>query len=369
MTFRAMLVRLGAVLGPRLRPFGPAVAATPAREMARAAVGVALALGLVAGFLLPPQVGVNHGFYLVGPLAASSVLLFVLPNSPLAQPWSALVGNTVSAVVAVAVLRVVHQPVLGVALCVSGALLAMMLLRALHPPGGAVAMIAALFPEATHELGFRFALTPIGVGTAALILLAIVYARATGRVYPMRQAQAPNAFGTKDRPAPQRLGLGAEDLAVILRDYRQSANLGPADLGRLIAAAEHQAAGRRLAAVTCADIMARDLVTVGPEATVAEVARIFRQHRFTSVPVVDRGRLLGMIFQIHLIGMGGAIPVHEIMERALPNVSPAEPVGALLPILSQGRIDAIPVVEADRLVGIVTRTDLVAAMAQRLGTG
>ncbi len=350
------------------RALGPAIPAIPPREAVRASAGVALALGLLAAFVLPPHIDLAHGFYLVGPLAASAALLFAMPNSPLAQPWSVLVGNVASALAAVAVLHLVPGPVLGLALAVGAAILAMMGLRALHPPGAAVAMTAALNPDATRELGYHFALAPVGLGTAALVLLAFLYARLTGRVYPMRQPHGPNRFGTRDRPAPQRLGLGAEELEAILRANRQQANLGPEDLSRLIAAAEQQAAGQRLGAIRCADLMARDLVTVAPETPVAEVAQIFRQHRFTSVPVTEGARMVGLIFQIHLIGAPPGAEAADVMEREVPRVEPETSAGALLPILGEGRMDAIPVVEEDRLVGIVTRTDLVAALAARLGS-
>ena len=48
---------------------------------------------------------------------------------------------------------------------------------------------------------------------------------------------------TADHPAPERLGLAREELEEILRNYRQSLNLGVEDLARLIGAAEMQAAG------------------------------------------------------------------------------------------------------------------------------
>ena len=52
------------------------------------------------------------------------------------------------------------------------------LARAVHPPAGAVAMTAALSPEAAHALGFGFALAPVGLGTVLLVMMAAAYARA-----------------------------------------------------------------------------------------------------------------------------------------------------------------------------------------------
>mgnify|MGYP005753500025 FL=1 len=84
-----------------LKSLGPAVARVPAREALRAGLGALIGLGLSGLFLLSPAVDLDLGLYLVAPFGASSVLLFAVPNSPLAQPWSAIVGNTVAALVGV----------------------------------------------------------------------------------------------------------------------------------------------------------------------------------------------------------------------------------------------------------------------------
>lgn len=163
-----------------------------------------------------------------------------------------------------------------------------MLCRAVHPPAGAVAMTAALSPDATAHLGFWFAIAPIGVGTVALVVLATVYARLTGRHYPFRQFDDPSRHGTGDRNPTERLGLSEEQLTEILERYSQSFNLGVEDLARLIGAAEMQAAAHHSVPVTAQDIMSRDLATIRPETSLSEVADIFRRHRFTSLPVVER---------------------------------------------------------------------------------
>lgn len=372
---------------------GPAMARARVREILRAALGAVLALGLCALFPLSPGPDLTSGLYVVAPLGATAVLLFAVPNSPLAQPWSALIGNSVSALAAVLVLRVVSDPLLSLALATGLAILAMSLARALHPPGGAVAMTAALNPEAIHVLGFKFVLAPIAAGTLTLILLAIAFNRATGRVYPLRQIAALGPHGTKDPAPEERIGLDAGDLAEILAQYRQSANLGAEDLARLIAAAERLAAAHRMGATACGDIMSRDLVTVPPDAALARVAELFRRHAFTALPVVDAdGRFLGVIFQIHLIqraredslrlsrGFLAAMvrmidPARlkppcaaDIMQVAVPRVLADTPVGDLLPLLADSGLDAVPVLRGARIIGIVTRSDLVASLARAAST-
>lgn len=365
-----------------LRGLGPAMAGPKLVDVARAAAGAGLGL-LLVGLAMH---GLGLG-WLIAPFGASAVLIYAVPNSPLAQPWSVVVGNTVSALVALAVLATLPHADWAVPLSVALAILAMLSARALHPPGGAVALLIAL----GNAGGGGNVLAAVAAGSALLAAFGILWNRVLGRSYPFRQPVQPGAHGTLD-PAPQvRIGLDPAELAEILEANRQSANLGVADLARLVGAAEQAAAARRMEGFTCADIMSRDLVTVGPEAPLGEVAEHFRKRGFTSLPVVAKdGRLLGVIFQLDLIRRAreDAFRLHrsllaalvrliddhrskaplaqDIMQTAVQRVTPLTPVGALLPMLADGGTEAVPVVVGPKIVGIVTRTDLVSALAQRL---
>ncbi len=372
-----------------LGSFGPAVAQVHLKDAFRAGLGAFVGIGLTGLFLLSPRIELDWGLYLVAPFGATSVLLFAVPNSPLAQPWSAIVGNMVAALVAVAVCMLVDEPLLRVALSVGMAICVTMMLRALHPPAGAVAMTAALSPGVTDALGFWFAIVPIGLGTLALVLVAMVYARLTGRRYPFRHFEESAGRGTGAVSPSERIGLSEAELSEILDRYRHSFNLGVEDLARLIGAAEMQAASHETGPMTASQIMSRELVLVSPETDLVQVADLFRRHKFTSLPVVGPdNRFLGIIFQIHLItraredalrldrgfvpafrrlldgGRDRAVQAAEIMSVAGPRATTNTPVSALLPMLADGDIDAVPVIEHGIITGIVTRTDLISALAR-----
>lgn len=378
------------VISQILRSLGPPIGLVSPREALRAGVGALIGLGAAGLLLSLLSVDLQLRLYLIAPFGASAVLLFAVPNSPLAQPWSAIVGNTIAALVGVAICLTVPDPVLRVALAVGLAIFATSLFRAVHPPAGAVAMTAAMNPDAVADLGFQFALAPVAAGTVFLVCAATIYARLTGRRYPFRQFDEPNSYGTQD-PAPmERLGLSEEELIEILERYRQSFNLGVEDLARLVGAAEMQAATHRTGPLSAHDIMSRNLITVKPDTQLAEIAELFRQHHFTALPVVDEhNRYLGVIFQIHLINRGqkdadktrlkfsAAMarllsktperPVYasDVMDVDGPRVSPNAAIATLLPLIAQGEVDAVPVLEDGTIVGIVTQTDLIAALARR----
>ena len=374
--------RLPSPIRRALRSLGP-VATVPLTESGRAALGALLGIGIAALLATAATGGLflRH-FVLMAPFGATATLIFAAPNSPLAQPWPVFVGTLVSALVAVAVSMAVPQTVVAAPLAVALAIFVMALCRATHPPGGAVALMVPLAGPAHADPAWPF--LPLAVGTLLLIGIGVLFARATGRRYPFRHVGDANAVGTGDPDPVERTGLSEDELAGILVRYRQSLNLGVEDLARLIAAAEVEAAGNRIGAGTVASIMSRDLVTVAPDTPLDEIAGLFVRHGFTSLPVVDRNGLFrGVIFQLHLIARQAAAPqrrrplapapdralARDIMDATPVTAAPATPVAALLVPLAISGTDAVPILDAGRLVGIVTQTDLIAALARHVPEG
>lgn len=372
-----------------LRAAGPAMPRPRPQEALRAGLGAGLAMSLSGGllFMLSAWRGDLADFLLIAPLGATAFLLFAIPNSPLAQPWSAVVGNTVSALIAIAVLQLGLPAEVSVGLAVGGAIIAMASLRAMHPPGGAVALATVLIALDGGRVGFDFALSPVFLDTALLVLLAIGYNRLTGRHYPFRQSPEAGVHETTDLVPDRRLGLTPEALEGVLERYNLGANIGAEDFGRILAAAEAEAARHHFAGLTCGEVMSRDIVSVGPDAPLGKVADLFRKHHFKTLPVVGEGfRLEGIISQNDLIqrartlalptadGFAGslralldpasrAIVARDIMTANLKTVGPQDGVGVLVQMLADGGVQAAPVVDGHKLVGIVTRSDLIAVLA------
>lgn len=167
-----------------LKAFGPPVPQVKPADAFRMALGLGLAL-TVAQFGLGLVEGDIWGkLWLLPPFGASAVLIFGVPSSPLAQPWAVVLGNTVSALVAVALVAA-GLPVGATAiLAASLAVAAMGLLRATHPPGGAVALAVAMAGGAGTDLLLR-----VSLGSALLVAVGLFLNPMTGREYPFRHAK------------------------------------------------------------------------------------------------------------------------------------------------------------------------------------
>jgi CBS domain-containing membrane protein len=151
-------------------------------ERFRSAIGAFIGLMLVItiAMYLRELSGIDE--WLMASLGASALLVFVLPGSPMAQPWAVIAGNTLSALVGVSCAILFSTPLLALPMAAALSILGMFMLRCLHPPAAAVALIAVL-GGITH---YRYAFFPVMVDSALLILAGAVYSNLTGKPYPNR---------------------------------------------------------------------------------------------------------------------------------------------------------------------------------------
>lgn len=156
----------------------------PVGKKQRVIASIGAGLGLMITSLTSHWLLGEVNLWFVAPMGASAVLLFGLPNSPLAQPWSIVGGNLVAGVIGVTTALYIPHPALacGVAACLTIAV--MFQLRCLHPPSGAVALTAILGGNGVQQLGYHFILTPVLLNSVCLALLALVFNNLAGRRYP-----------------------------------------------------------------------------------------------------------------------------------------------------------------------------------------
>jgi len=123
--------------------------------------------------------------------------------------------------------------------------------------------------------------------------------------------------------------------------------------------------------------MTRNPKTVSPEDPLSLAAGILREHRFHHLPVVEGGRLVGILSDADLRnasfaaipgagGPAGDRPVREAMRTEVWSVTPDDSVEDALLILTREKFGALPVLSGDRLVGIITRADLLNAFVDLL---
>ena len=170
-----------------LRAFRPAPPSVSAIEQLRSATGALIGI-LLTGLVSTWVIGANLALpFIIAPMGASAVLLFAVPSSPLAQPWSIVGGNTIAALVGVSAAHLVHQPIFAAAAAIGISIAIMFPMRCIHPPGGAVALTSVLGGPAVEKLGYGFVLAPVLLNSVLLMLVALAFNNATRRTYPHAQ--------------------------------------------------------------------------------------------------------------------------------------------------------------------------------------
>ncbi|AMO96908.1 CBS domain protein [Collimonas fungivorans] len=373
-----------------LRGFIPGQVMVNSTERMRACCGALLGIlltGLVSHWALGPTAALP---LLIAPMGASAVLLFGVPASPLAQPWSIIGGNLVAAVIGVACARWIPDPLFATSIAVSAAIGAMFALRCLHPPSGAVALTAVLGGPAVTGLGFHFVLAPVLLNSFLLLLVALLFNNATRRRYPhVAHADPGKLHQTKDQPSGRRVGFTQEDLDYVLHQYNQVLDVSRDDLENLILQTELHAYRRRFGAITCADIMSRDVVSVEYGTSLEDAWALLLKHRIKALPVINSARrLIGIITQTDFMrqanlqvytGFDQKLKqfirrttnthsdkpevVGQIMTSAVQSAETGAHIVELVQPLSDSGIHHIPIVDDQRrLVGMVTQSDMVAAL-------
>lgn len=112
------------------------------------------------------------------------------------------------------------------------------------------------------------------------------------------------------------------------------------------------------------DIMTVKVVSTTPDATAAEVAALLSEHHISGVPVVSEWQIVGIITEADLLAAPRDATTRELMTTDVISVRPTTPIVAVAKVLANQGIRRVPVMDAQRnLVGIVSRADIVAAMA------
>jgi CBS domain-containing protein len=141
--------------------------------------------------------------------------------------------------------------------------------------------------------------------------------------------------------------------------------------------------------LTVGEVMETDWPTLGPESTVEDAIKLFAEARISGAPVVSEGRLLGIITEGDLIFqdadvkapgfldiLGGLVPlgsteeyrrealksagvtVGEVMTEEVTTVTPEATLGEAATVMADKRRKILPVVEGNRLAGVITRMDI-----------
>ena len=121
------------------------------------------------------------------------------------------------------------------------------------------------------------------------------------------------------------------------------------------------------------DAMSRDVITIRPEAALREAHEMFQKYDYNSFPVVDDGKVVGIITKLDLLrafSFGTKFRrssfwdtlsenVSDVMRTAIVDVSPNDSLQTVVDYMVEFALRSIPVIEKDRVVGMISRDDVI----------
>ncbi|TBX68788.1 HPP family protein [Flavobacterium silvisoli] len=148
-------------------------------------LGSFIGMGIIA-YLQYGKFAQPEYVFLIGSFGASSVLVYGVIQSPLAQPRNLIGGHLISALVGVTAQKLIPDILwLSAPLAVSLSIVLMQITKTLHPPGGATALIAVTGSPAIIKLGYCYVISPVLTGALILFLVALIFNNIThNRQYP-----------------------------------------------------------------------------------------------------------------------------------------------------------------------------------------
>lgn len=359
-------------------------------ECRRSALGALLGLGFCG--VLMHFMPIGHR-WLIAPIGASTVILFTLTQSPLAQPWPVVGSYLVATAAALTSLRLIEFPPLAAAVAIALSVWLMTRLRCIHPPAGALALLLVLDGDLARIPVNAIAGLVLANLTLVLLAALLINNLLLGRRYPSgRVSSVPNLHGTRDAAPIKRLGLTHADLQSAVGSLGTFVDIQEPELVRIYNLAVDHAFDRHVG-LSCGDIMARDIVTVQFGTELEEAWKQLRAHKVKALPVVDSfQRLLGIVTVADYLrqmddtsAAGLAVRLQGLLKRAPgPTSDKAEVVGQIMttdiyaarvdtPLselvshLSDKGLHHIPVLDdARRVVGVVTQSDIIAALYKNI---
>jgi len=111
------------------------------------------------------------------------------------------------------------------------------------------------------------------------------------------------------------------------------------------------------------NIMTRDIITVTPTMTVKNLAMTLIKNQISGAPVSSKdGKIVGIVSESDIVGKKGK-DVKAIMSKKIISVTEETPVEEIAQLMTTHKIKRLPVMRGDQVVGIVSRADIVSAIA------
>lgn len=358
-------------------------------EGIKSALGTAIGVGLV----LSVTYVLSEHHWMIAAVGATAIILFLMPQSPMAQPWSVFGGYLLSGGIALVVTSITTNSILGICISVALIVALMIVLKCIHPPAGAIAIFVAM-QETDGMNASGEVMGGILLSAALILLIATITNKLLGRQYPQCLPVQPiNVHKTRDEVPTIRTGITHHDLDYALKKHGTYVDVQEAELIDLYETAIDHAFSRKMNTL-CRDIMSMDVISINKDDSLLKAWSLLHKHKIKALPVVNEGkRVIGIVTIADFLkaiaaksrnpisSLEGLLSgdtrtdknmnkVEEVMTKNVLTEKEVTPVSTLVKKLSDLGMHHVPILNAEEeLVGMITQSDLIASMYKKIVLG
>ncbi len=174
------------------------------------------------------------------------------------------------------------------------------------------------------------------------------------------------------KPALNKMRRGSQTQAASDKTVEgQSTSQGQSTFQKALAQRayeENTQSNEKIKVIFAHQIMSSPVITLHKEASLLEAQSLFVERRFRHVPIVEMGRLVGILSDRDIlahINQGQASQIKDYMSHEVLTAAEETTIHDLARVMFEERIGALPILEKDTLSGIITRSDILRALVHR----
>ena len=372
-----------------LKNLVPNIPSLSNKEKLRASLGALIGI-LVVGLISKTTAGSNlNALWLIAPIGASSTLLFAVPSSPFAQPWSILGGNLLSSLTGITCAVLIPSPLLSGAVAVFISIYLMFTFKCVHPPSGAVALLCVIGGEQIKELGYWFVVYTLGLNTVVLVLCAIIYNKVTNQHHLSKPAE--RDFYKADRSNNLDGKIQKSDLTLALEENNELIDINLTDLERIFKQTQLRIFNNQFDQFRCKQVMSTDIPRLEFSTPLDTAWAVIKERNMQALPVLSRSdHLLGIVTRSDFIGQIDSNNfqkfrqlfkslltkntnshsdkkevVGQIMRINTKTVNVTDGFMNAIPLMLEEKMRHVPVVnEKGKFLGMINQSDMISALYQ-----
>ncbi|MEA5368375.1 HPP family protein [Vibrio parahaemolyticus] len=309
---------------------------------------------------------------LIASIGASITIIFVIPSSPMGKTWPLVGGHLTAALVGIGLTAAFDDLIVLITLTITCTIIIMIVLKCVHPPGVATALVPVL--SHTSQPDVYFILDPVLLNVLPLALSGIVYRRWNA----IRSSKTTQKPSINSKSAHEKSSLYFDELHKVLETRNEWLDIDEQTLDEIFKQTHLLALEHKSPKLTCKHVMTENILALTESDSVYEGLNTLQNNKFSAIPIINSDQEIVGIFSLvdfllyvekrkinSFVGLyllakkKTSKTIGQYMKRNPITMHEEQHVARLIPYLTSG-FHHIPIVNSkSQLVGMVTQSDLI----------